>query len=139
MSSIPRSEYPRPSFVKEQWVNLNGPWQFAIDCGDSGQNQGWVKKEFEGTIQVPFCPESKLSGIGNTDFLNAVWYRKNIQIPADWSGKRVLLHFQAVDFDTTVWIDEVETYRHRGGFTPFTPASYDREFAKYFEELEKPV
>lgn len=120
MSNIPRSEYPRPSFVKEQWVNLNGPWQFAIDFGDSGQNQGWVEKEFEGTIQVPFCPESELSGIGNTDFLNAVWYRKNIQIPADWSGKRVLLHFQAVDFDTTIWIDGVETYRHRGGFTPFT-------------------
>ena len=120
MNQIPRSEYPRPSFVKNDWMNLNGPWQFAIDFGDTGENQGWVEKEFDGSIIVPFCPESELSGIGNTDFLNAVWYRRKIEIPANWAGKRILLHFQAVDFDTTVWIDGVESYRHRGGFTPFT-------------------
>ena len=120
MNSVPRSEYPRPSFVKDDWINLNGSWQFAIDQGDSGEKQGWVEKEFDSTITVPFCPESELSGIGNTDFLNAVWYRKIVQIPDNWLGKRILLHFQAVDFDSTVWIDGKESYRHRGGFTPFT-------------------
>lgn len=120
MDALPRNEYPRPSFVKKEWLNLNGTWQFAIDSGDSGERQGWVEKELDGAITVPFCPESTLSGIGNTDFLNAVWYRRTVEIPAAWEGKRLLLHFQAVDFDATVWIDGVESYRHRGGFTPFT-------------------
>ena len=120
MNSVPRSEYPRPSFVKNDWLNLNGTWQFAIDQGDSGEERGLVNKEFDQHIIVPFCPESELSGIGNTDFLNAVWYRRQVEVPAEWLGKRILLHFQAVDFDTTVWIDGAEAYRHRGGFTPFT-------------------
>lgn len=120
MNTIPRSEYPRPSFVKDEWMNLNGTWQFAFDCGDSGERQGFVTKEFNDVITVPFCPESELSGIGNTDFLNAVWYRRSFDIPEKWCNKRILLHFQAVDFDTTVWINGVESYRHRGGFTPFT-------------------
>ena len=69
---------------------------------------------------VPFAPESELSGIGNVDFLHAVWYRRVVTIPAEWEGKQTLLHFGAVDHDATVWVNDVEVARHRGGFTPFT-------------------
>ena len=69
---------------------------------------------------MPFCPESELSGIGDHDFHEAVWYRRELTIPAAWAGRRALLHFQAVDYDATVWVDGVEVGRHRGGFSPFT-------------------
>jgi beta-galactosidase/beta-glucuronidase len=120
----PRGEYPRPQFVRDEWRCLNGAWEFAIDAGDSGFERGmhlpangaaWTR-----SITVPFCPESSLSGIAHTDFMNAVWYRRTVEIPGEWRGRHVLLHFQAVDQDATVWVDGVEVGRHRGGFTPFT-------------------
>lgn len=116
---IPRSEYPRPQFVRKEWLCLNGEWQFEIDRGDSGIERGLKDRELKDKIVVPFCPESTLSGIGDTDFLNAVWYRREINIPQEWRGMKVLLHFQAVDYDSTVWVNGVEVMRHRGGFTPF--------------------
>jgi hypothetical protein len=118
--ALPRPEYPRPQFERRDWLCLNGPWQFEIDAGDSGLERGLLQRPLQGTITVPFCPESVLSGIGNTDFLNAVWYRREVVLPPQWSGKRVLLHFQAVDYDATVWVNGVELARHRGGFTPIT-------------------
>lgn len=120
MSVIPRSEYPRPQFVREQWLCLNGEWQFEVDQGDSGMDRGLVNRDLQDTITVPFCPESKLSGIENHDYYNAVWYRKQVTIPSEWTGKRILLNFQAVDYDTTVWVNGVEVGRHRGGFSPFS-------------------
>ncbi|GAB2916809.1 glycoside hydrolase family 2 protein [Streptomyces mayteni] len=119
-SAVPRPEYPRPQFVRGDWLNLNGTWQFAFDRGDSGLERGLLDRDLVGEITVPFCPESELSGVGETDFLEAVWYRRTVTLPADWAGRRALLHFQAVDHDTTVWADGVEAVRHRGGFTPFT-------------------
>jgi beta-galactosidase/beta-glucuronidase len=134
-SDVPRSEYPRPQFVRTdaagtpQWLCLNGAWEFAFDHGDSGIERGMTGAEaaFPQRITVPFCPESPLSGIGHTDFLRAVWYRRTVTIPADWTGRDVLLHFNAVDYDATVWVrsartggQAVEVARHRGGFTPFT-------------------
>ena len=121
--SIPRAEYPRPQFTRADWLNLNGDWQFEIDGGDSGLERGLLDRELAQTITVPFCPEAPLSGIHNEDFMAAVWYRRAVTIPAEWdtpTGGRILLHFQAVDFDATVWADGVEVGRHRGGFTPFT-------------------
>ena len=118
--SIPRPEYPRPQFVRADWLNLNGTWQFEADYGDSGIERGVKDRALTGTITVPFCPESKLSGLEHVDFLNAVWYRKEVKVPAAWGDKTVLLHFGAVDYDTTVWADGVEVARHRGGFTPFS-------------------
>lgn len=118
--SVPRPEYPRPQFVRPEWLTLNGEWQFEADSGDSGFQRGLLTQELKEKITVPFCPESSLSGIGNVDFLNAVWYRRVVTIPQEWAGKRVLLHFQAVDYDTTVWVNGKEVARHRGGFTPFT-------------------
>ena len=118
--NIPRPEYPRPQFVRADWLNLNGTWQFEADYGDSGIERGLKDRALTGEILVPYCPESKLSGLEHVDFLNAVWYRKEVAIPAEWEGKHVLLHFQACDYDTTVWADGVEVARHRGGFTPFS-------------------
>jgi beta-galactosidase/beta-glucuronidase len=120
VTSVPRSEYPRPQFRRDDWRCLNGTWGFAIDRADTGLERGLVERELGDEIVVPFCPESALSGIGDTDFLEAVWYRRTVTIPADWAGRRVLLHFQAVDYDATVWADGVEVGRHRGGFTPFS-------------------
>ncbi len=116
----PRSEYPRPQFVRPDWLCLNGEWHFEIDHGDSGLERGLRERELTQRIVVPFAPESTLSGIGNTDFMRAVWYRKQATIPAHWAGKDILLHFQAVDYDSTVWVNGVEVGRHRGGYTPFT-------------------
>ena len=117
---IDRNEYPRPQFVRNEWVCLNGKWEFEIDQGDSGLERGLLKRKLKDHINIPFCPESKLSGICNKDYLNSVWYRRELTIPSDWKGKRILLHFQAVDYDATVWINEEEVGRHRGGFSPFT-------------------
>lgn len=118
--SIPRPEYPRPQFVRTDWLNLNGTWQFEADYGDSGIERGLKDRPLTGEILVPFCPESQLSGVAHLDFLNAVWYRRTVDVPAAWEGKHVLLHFGACDYDTTVWADGVEVARHRGGFTPFS-------------------
>lgn len=121
---VPRPEYPRPQMVREGWLNLNGTWEFEIDQGDSGLERGLRERALSGTITVPFAPESELSGVENTDFLEAVWYRREVTIPAEWAqvgdDHHVLLHFGAVDHDTTVWVDGIEVVRHRGGFTPFT-------------------
>ncbi|GAB4462580.1 MAG: glycoside hydrolase family 2 [Armatimonadaceae bacterium] len=116
----PRSEYPRPQFVRQDWLCLNGEWQFEIDNGDTGIEQGLKDRELSGKITVPFCPESELSGVEHKDFMAAVWYRRTVEIPAEWAGKNVLLHFGAVDYDATVWVNGQEVARHRGGFTPFT-------------------
>ena len=122
--AVPRPEYPRPQYVRDEWLGLNGEWGFEIDAADSGLERGLREKNLSGKIVVPFCPESELSGIGNTDFMAAVWYRRKVKIPAKWKGKRILLRFQAVDYDATVWAISadgkcVEVARHRGGFTPF--------------------
>ena len=121
MSTIPRPEYPRPQFTRPAWLCLNGVWQFEIDAGDSGMPRGLLEKpRFDAEINVPFCPESELSGIGCIDFMTAVWYRREIAIPAEWAAfPRLRLHFQACDYETTVWVNGTEVVRHRGGFTPF--------------------
>ena len=117
---IYRNEYPRPQFARNEWICLNGQWDFEIDQADSGLERDLLKKKLKEKITVPFCPESKLSGIEQKDHLLSVWYKRELSIPHDWSGKRILLHFQAVDYDATVWINEIEVGRHRGGFSPFS-------------------
>ena len=116
----PRGEYPRPQFRRDRWLNLNGRWEFEIDRSDSGRERGLIDRPLTDTIIVPFAPESELSGIGESDFLRAVWYRRSITVPTDWNGDRVLLHFGAVDHDTTVWVNGTEVGRHRGGFSSFS-------------------
>jgi beta-galactosidase/beta-glucuronidase len=117
---VPRPEHPRPTCVRPTWRNLNGQWEFEIDQGDSGLERGLLRRPLTGTITVPFAPESEASGVHVTDFLEAVWYARAVEIPAEWADARVLLHFGAADHDATVWVDGTEVTRHRGGFSPFT-------------------
>jgi len=118
---IPRPEYPRPQFVREGWMNLNGAWQFEIDHGDSGRKRGLVQKEkLDGEILVPFCPESSLSGVGYTDFMSAVWYKRAVTLPEAAKGKRVILHFGAVDYLCEVWVNGTSVGTHKGGYTSFS-------------------
>lgn len=118
--SIPRPEYPRPDFVRSAWKNLNGPWEFKIDPKRKGLDEGlqWGKT-LPRTITVPFPPESKLSGIHITEPMRHVWYHRAVRVPRAWKKKRVLLHFGAVDYDATVWVNGIEVGTHRGGYTPF--------------------
>jgi len=118
MTDLPRPEHPRPSVVRDTWLNLNGWWTFEQDHGDSGLERGLLTRELKGRIQVPFCMESRLSGIGDTDRCLAVWYRREVEVPRAWTGRQVVLHLQAADHDTTVWVNGVEAGRHRGGMTP---------------------
>ncbi len=129
----PRPEHPRPDFWRPTWINLNGEWDFQVDQGDSGFERGLVERPFDATITVPFAPESIASGVANTDFLQAVWYRRLVMVPAEWLGRRILLHFGAVDYDTTVWVDGVERGRHRGGFASFTIEAADELKAQTLE------
>jgi beta-galactosidase/beta-glucuronidase len=116
----PRPEHPRPQFFRPDWLSLNGRWEFEFDPADSGLERGLVDRPLTGSIIVPFAPESTASGIGDVDFHEAVWYRREIVVPRSWPGQRVHLHFQAVDHDATAWVNGVEVGRHRGGFTPFS-------------------
>jgi len=118
--TVPRGEYPRPQFVRADWLCLNGPWQFQIDCGDTGAERGLKDRELTGRIVVPFCPESRLSGVEHVDFMNAVWYRRTVRIPGTWAGRNVLLHFQGVDYEATVWVNGTKVGQHRGGWCGFT-------------------
>jgi len=120
MSKIPRPEHPRPDFERKAWQNLNGKWQFAVDTARSGREKGWhTGVDFPLEINVPFCPESKLSGVAQTDFLEGVWYRRKFHVEQPLRGQRLLLHFGAVDYDSRVWVNGKEVTRHRGGYTPF--------------------
>ena len=117
---IPRPEYPRPQFERTDWVNLNGQWTFEMDFGASGEQRGWTNtKGLSKKITVPFCPESELSGIGYTDFIPCVWYQRNINIPAEWNGKKILLHFGAADYETKVYVDGKMVGEHKGAGSSF--------------------
>ena len=117
--AIPRNEYPRPTLVRKEWTNLNGQWQFEIDNEKVGAEKNFFESgDFSREITVPFCPESKLSGIGHTDFMNCVWYKRKFNL--NKGGKRVILHFGAVDYFTKVYINGKEAGRHRGGYTSFS-------------------
>jgi hypothetical protein len=119
--AIPRPEHPRPDFQRGEWLNLNGTWQFEIDAGGDGEQRGLPSgKDLAGKIVVPFCPESKLSGIAHTDFMAHVWYRRMFEVPAGMKGKRLLLHFGAVDWHAKVWLNGQFVGQHKGGYCPFS-------------------
>ena len=108
-------EYPRPQMVRSQWKNLNGLWRYAITPLDVRCSK------FDGEILVPFAVESALSGVGKKfTAADALWYERDFEIPADWSGKNVLLNFGAVDHSCEVWVNGEKVGSHSGGYTPFS-------------------
>ena len=116
-----RTEHPNPAFFRENWMNLNGEWEFEIDRADVGLERGYEKREhLDSKINVPFCPESKLSGIEDRDFLRCVWYKKTFTLPESFSGKHTLIHFGAVDYIATVFINGEKVGSHKGGYTSFS-------------------
>jgi len=116
---IPRSEHPNPQFERQEWENLNGKWEFETDKSVSGTDRELFNAEkLSGEILVPFCPESLLSGVGETDFLNSVWYKKNIEIKD--KTKRIILHIGACDYLTTVYVNGKTVGSHKGGYTSFS-------------------
>ena len=112
--NAPLPEYPRPQMARRSWLNLNGPWLYAFT--DSSRRPA----EYDGEITVPFSPETELSGVGRAlksgEYL---WYCREVEIPAEFSGKRLLLHFGAVDQCAAVWVNATQVARHTGGYLPF--------------------
>ncbi|SEM43789.1 glycoside hydrolase family 2 protein [Nonomuraea pusilla] len=113
MSDSPLPEYPRPQLVRDSYLNLNGRWQYAIADG--------VPATYDGEIVVPYSPEAPLSGV-NRQLLpgQTLWYRRSFDLPGDFAGGRVILHFGAVDQTCRVWVNDVEVGGHTGGYLPFS-------------------
>ena len=123
---IARAEtHPRPQLTRERWTDLCGPWQFAYDDADAGLRGGWNERAdpFDRTIEVPFPPESRASGIGDPSPHPVVWYRRLFQVPSpspQHRGECWLVHFGAVDYLARVWVNGRLVASHEGGHTPFS-------------------
>ncbi|MBQ6020014.1 MAG: beta-galactosidase [Clostridia bacterium] len=119
--SIPRPEHPNPQFERETWLNLNGEWEFFNDRARSGRDRKLYESDeaFPQIITVPFCPQSRLSGIADTDFMYSVWYRRKVALTAEQLSGGVLLHFGACDYRTFVWVNGEKVGEHRGGYVSF--------------------
>ncbi len=133
-TTMPRPEYPRPQWKRDAWINLNGAWEYQTDRAVSGEARGlWGDVPYTETITVPFCRESVLSGIGDVDFCDCVWYRKKITLPEGWQaeGRRTILHIGACDYQTKVWVNGQALGEHIGGYVAFsfdmTPALKEGE------------
>lgn len=122
MDMIYRPEHPQPQCIRDGWINLNGKWQFEKDFGKSGKAKGYMNDSvrLQEEINVPFCPESKLSGIEYKDFMPAVWYKRNFTLTNDQIQDHVImLHIGACDYLTEVWINGKYAGRHKGGYSSF--------------------
>jgi beta-galactosidase/beta-glucuronidase len=109
--------YPRPMLAREHWVSLNGLWDFAIDAAAEWTSPSAVR--WDRQIRVPFSPETEASGIHDTTFYTACWYRRSVSTPPLARNERLVLHFGAVDYRATVWINGQIAAHHEGGYTPF--------------------
>jgi beta-galactosidase/beta-glucuronidase len=113
-----RRGYPRPQLRRQHWFSLNGEWEFASDPDGTIGSPGEV--EWSRRIVVPFSAETEASGIADTTFHRVVWYRRELDAPPRGAGERLILHFGAVDYHATLWIDRRYVGSHCGGYTPFT-------------------
>ncbi len=118
---IPRNEHPNPGFYREGYINLNGQWDFEFDFGKSGVARKFYAPDyaFSQKINVPFCPESELSGIGCKDFMDAVWYKKTVNLSAEQVRGKTFIVFGAVDFHAMVYVNGNLAGEHFGGYTSF--------------------
>lgn len=118
-----RAEFPNPQFEREHWMNLNGVWRFAFDFGKSGMERGMYRRAardcYDRRIHVPFCPESKLSGIEYRDFISAVWYQRDVTLEASQLAGRTWIHFGAVDYEAHVFVNDAQVGKHVGGYSSF--------------------
>lgn len=120
-AAVPRAEYPRPQFVRADWVNLNGEWSYSMDPVMTGWERGLMSSRgFADKIIVPFAPESKLSGVEHKEFIPCIWYQREISVPEAWDGKDILLNFGAVYYESEVYIDGKFVARHFGGSDSFS-------------------
>jgi beta-galactosidase/beta-glucuronidase len=121
VASIPRAEHPKPQFQRDSWLNLNGQWDFAMDPELVGLEEDWqnTPSKFDKKITVPFCVESKLSGIEHTGFIKGVWYHRTFTVPRAWRKDRIFLHFGAVDYECRAWVNGKPVGRHHGGTVSF--------------------
>ncbi len=117
---IRRTEYPRPQFIRRNWINLNGRWRFAFDDHDRGRQEAWYrdKTRYNRTIEVPFVFQSALSGIGEREFHDIIWYQRDFEVERN-ADQRVILHFGAVDYEADVYVNEGHVCHHAGGHTSF--------------------
>ncbi len=122
LQHIFRTEHPKPQFERSDWENLNGIWEFEKDFSDSGESRGLQEETavFSESINVPFCPESRMSGVEFKDFMQAVWYKRSFDISAEKLKERVVLHFGACDYITTVYVNGRKCGSHTGGFVSFS-------------------
>ncbi len=117
---IPRPEYPRPQFVRDLWLNLNGEWEFAFDDHNEGLRLGWHDgRQLPLRIIVPFAYQTELSGINDKSIHECVWYARTFEVLDEWQGQDLLLNFGAVDYASTVWVNGQEVGHNRGGHVPF--------------------
>lgn len=117
-----KNQYPRPQFVRSQWENLNGSWEFAFDDADRGISEKWYEpgKHLNREIQVPFVYQCELSGINDQAPHDIVWYKKRFSVEKQEEGKELLLHFEAVDYEAVVYVNGQQAGKHTGGYTPFS-------------------
>lgn len=121
VTTYQRTEYPRPQFQRQSWLNLNGSWKFAFDDQNIGEKGLWFENpSFTKEIQVPFTYETKASGIGEEKFHPYVWYQRTFEVPKAEIGKKVILRFQASDYITKVWVNGTYIGRHLGGYAAFS-------------------
>jgi beta-galactosidase/beta-glucuronidase len=117
---VPRAEYPGPQFARDEWLNLNGEWEFAFDDQKAGTSQVWYDgRELPHRIVVPFTYQSELSGINDKNIHECVWYARTLEVPEEWLGRDVLVNFGAVDYSSTIWINGKEVGHNQGGHVPF--------------------
>ena len=121
LASTPRAEYPRPQFERKEWMNLNGKWQFQIDSEFVGKQDKLFESNtrLNGEIIVPFAPESKLSGVGNTDHMNAVWYKRNVEIPQNWDGKKVIINNNQIGEISQMLYNDITGIQYGTAADPF--------------------
>jgi beta-galactosidase/beta-glucuronidase len=126
LASANDGTYPRPQLVRTRWKDLGGHWKFAFDDDGQGVRERWHEMpRLDGSITVPFPPESSASGVHDTGFHQALWYSRvltpdDLETAGHEKGRRLMLRFGAVDYRAVVWVNGQRVGSHEGGHTPFS-------------------